>query len=776
MRTLKKVSDQLTEIAIKKKSSIYRGFRLVNLARDKSKQSLMIMVILIGSILTPFSTTLIVATVPTSYSIAVLNLANQTALTGLPSSAGVRIYLWNTTKTPHTLIASADVGTSEKVTFNGLPTFVWENSSWSISACLTWGGTDKGVLLLERTLIYDGTGKPYVYKPLATLLASGSPTSSLPWIKVDLNHNYALVQLSPFAFQVLDQAGYPATGASIQAFLNLTTHEVLNFGAKFVNGTFGSEFTGLMPGASANLKVGWAEFVLPAPRTTSGTTFKNITLLVRYKANGPVVGRLVITGFTDYSTFTYPITPYQLGVYSSSTSGKVYTAEPGNVEESLKIVSYNSLWSNIKWINIIFKDINGNDWLKKDAKIYFRWYENLTVAPYLGSTYDYGKAIVRIPSTLTARPYDEQFNFSLEVAVWRESEIVGRVDRVKPSSITSPYVVIITVPKNPTSLTLFLSKDKIVIGDRLVIIGQVNKYACTPEGCGIALVHVTLKYRPLGGDYIIIGDAVTNTTGYFFYMWNATPKVFGYYQLKASWPGDEDYAGSETIMNFTIIRLPSSISVLVNPQVSVFGQTININGSIVPVRVGVSVELIYYGPNGSVVSEKCITLESGSFSSTFTPDKAGEWKVKARWNGDENYEGAESNFMSFTVNKASTILTITVSEDTLEHGQSLVVSGSISPPMSSLPILLIYTRPDGSAIRNSVTTSTNGAFSETFTPDKDGQWSVKASWNGSENYLGATSSSINFNVKQPFPVTYIVLVLTIIAFIGAVFFIKRKKV
>ncbi|MGC9201895.1 MAG: hypothetical protein ACP5HX_04465, partial [Thermoproteota archaeon] len=396
--------------------------------------------LLIASIFAIFPVVL-KAAVPTTFTLNVYNLANQTALTGLPSSAGVRVYLWNTTPATPVLITSADVDANGKVTFTGLPTYIWNTTDYAISANLTWNGVDKGVLLLEQTPIYThGTGSS-AYKPLATLLASGSPSASAPWVKVDSLHNNAIVQLSPFAFQVLDQAGYPATGASVQAFLNLTTHETLNFGAKFVNGTFGSEFTGLMPGAGANLKVGWVEFVLPAPRTTTGTTFKNITLLVRYKAkdpaNGPVVGRLLITGFIDFTTA--PVTnPYQ--------AGGAYDAEPGNVEVSnFKIVSYNNFKVNIKWITVEFQDILGNYWPTHKAEVYFKWYENPTGAyPYGGSTYDFGKAIVRIPGTLnesgsapTGSYNFAPFNFTLTGGVEWFFSLVGTVNQIKSKDIGS---------------------------------------------------------------------------------------------------------------------------------------------------------------------------------------------------------------------------------------------------------------------------------------------------------------------------------------------------
>ncbi|MGC9086995.1 MAG: hypothetical protein ACP5IT_12460, partial [Thermoproteota archaeon] len=406
------------------------------------------------------------AAVPTTYTITVNNLANQTALTGLPSSAGVRVYLWNVSSTPPEIITSADVGSDGSVTFTGLPTHVWNTTKYAISANLTWGGTDKGVLLLDKTtIIYDGTsgtGTP-TYKPLASLLSTFSTyTPSGTYRVKTATKDYAYVQLSPFAFQVLDQAGYPATGASVQALLNLTypdgTKEVLDFGAKFVNGSFGSEFNGGLPNPyelpTPNMKVGWVEFVFPAPRTIQGTTFKNITLLVRYKAkdpaNGPVVGRLQLCDFRSENGVYYSSVPVTPPSYDHSAPVKTpwyqegylpnFNAAPGDqAVNTLRIVSYNYLSVNIRWIDVRFLDIKNNFWPTRVAEIAFKWYENPSGAyQYPGSTYDYGKATVRIPSTLTAMTTSNNlaaFNFTLTYVVTWFFSPVGGGERVRPSLI-----------------------------------------------------------------------------------------------------------------------------------------------------------------------------------------------------------------------------------------------------------------------------------------------------------------------------------------------------
>ena len=177
-------------------------------------------------------------------------------------------------------------------------------------------------------------------------------------------------------------------------------------------------------------------------------------------------------------------------------------------------------------------------------------------------------------------------------------------------------------------------------------------------------------------------------------------------------------------------------------------------------------------PNGTSFTLETRTAVAGSYSLSFQPDRAGLWTVKASWEGNLNYEGAESNTLTFTVNKASVTIATSLSRDSLDQGQSLSISGSTSPPLSGILVLLAYQRSDGYLTR-SVTTSADGSFADDFTPDKDGRWTVTASWAGNADYLAATSSLASFTVRQSFPLLYIVLGMAVVG-VAVLLFVMRR--
>ena len=323
-----------------------------------------------------------------------------------------------------------------------------------------------------------------------------------------------------------------------------------------------------------------------------------------------------------------------------------------------------------------------------------------------------------------------------------------------------------TVTKLHTTMVISLSKDRISPGETLTISGSI-----APAISGLT---VKLEYRAQGTAYLVLMSVVTDDSGSFSYVWRDTPRQLGSYDLRASWTGDERHEGAEARASLTIAWIPSSMTVQVDPLVGVFGQTITINGSIVPIHANVYVELTFARPDGSTTTRSCRTSTDGTYRATFVPDRAGLWTVKAQWSGDADHGGAISSDLTFAVQKAPTVISITVSPGSVDEGSSVKISGSISPALTGALISITLTRPDGSTVLRS-STSSDGIFSDTYTPDSIGRWTVKASWLGNENYLECTSEQSNFTVSKPFPLALVVSVIAAVGVVGYLVLKARRK-
>ncbi len=127
-----------------------------------------------------------------------------------------------------------------------------------------------------------------------------------------------------------------------------------------------------------------------------------------------------------------------------------------------------------------------------------------------------------------------------------------------------------------------------------------------------------------------------------------------------------------------------------------------------------------------------------------------------------------------------TAINCSVNPASITLDNNVTVFGAISPIVSGVTVTLTYTKPDGSSLTRTVTSGDNGSYNDTYTPSIAGSWSVKASWSGNINFLGATSSSAAFTVTTPgaFSIEYVyaaVAIIVILVAVLAVYWYKKRK-
>jgi hypothetical protein len=113
--------------------------------------------------------------------------------------------------------------------------------------------------------------------------------------------------------------------------------------------------------------------------------------------------------------------------------------------------------------------------------------------------------------------------------------------------------------------------------------------------------------------------------------------------------------------------------------------------------------------------------------------------------------------------RVPTELSCSISKNTITQGDGIVVSGSINVSLSGKTVTLTYKKPDESTLNRTVTTGSDGSYSDSYTPDAAGSWSVTASWIGDSLHNGATSSTRSLTVNS---VTFILFTPFGIALMG----------
>jgi len=128
-----------------------------------------------------------------------------------------------------------------------------------------------------------------------------------------------------------------------------------------------------------------------------------------------------------------------------------------------------------------------------------------------------------------------------------------------------------------------------------------------------------------------------------------------------------------------------------------------------------------------------------------------------------------------------TSISCSVSASSLPLGNSVTVSGSISPAVPNATVTLTYTKPTADTITRTVVTGPDGQYTNAYTPDAAGSWTVYASWAGNDNYFAASSFNTPFTVNGSFTTNNIymyvavIVVVVVIVVALAVLLLRRNK-
>ena len=131
-------------------------------------------------------------------------------------------------------------------------------------------------------------------------------------------------------------------------------------------------------------------------------------------------------------------------------------------------------------------------------------------------------------------------------------------------------------------------------------------------------------------------------------------------------------------------------------------------------------------------------------------------------------------------NMAESSISISATPSSLKEGEALIAGGALSPAVAT-NVELVYTRPDGFEMVKHPATTSGGVFSDTFSPDTPGLWSVRARWPGDTNHYGCESRSESFSVEEK-PASFldflptVGLIIVIALVIAAVALLLRRRI
>jgi hypothetical protein len=99
-----------------------------------------------------------------------------------------------------------------------------------------------------------------------------------------------------------------------------------------------------------------------------------------------------------------------------------------------------------------------------------------------------------------------------------------------------------------------------------------------------------------------------------------------------------------------------------------------------------------------------------------------------------------------SVNKTMSSVQLSVSSGNVTLGDSIVVSGSLTPLVNGATISLNLTSPSGKMSYYKVVCGGDGRYSYNLKPDEKGVWLAQSTWQGNEAYSNSTSYVSQFKV------------------------------
>jgi hypothetical protein len=229
-----------------------------------------------------------------------------------------------------------------------------------------------------------------------------------------------------------------------------------------------------------------------------------------------------------------------------------------------------------------------------------------------------------------------------------------------------------SVPSLGSSIFISTSSNKLLLEENVVISGFI--YPAHPNS------KVTLTYTMPNGT-ILTRNVTTKALGEFEDI--VTLNIAGNWTVRASWSGDYDHEGAKSIeISFSVLKGKSSLSLLVSKDNIKEDEQIIISGSINPPLAKAEITLTFEMPTGLTFTKAVLTDSDGSFSYALIPKDVGIWKLHASWPGNDNYEGASSPALLFTVialKPTEFIFTnLTITPMQAEVGQTITISVKVT--------------------------------------------------------------------------------------------------
>ncbi|MFC1925255.1 transglutaminase domain-containing protein, partial [Chloroflexota bacterium] len=256
----------------------------------------------------------------------------------------------------------------------------------------------------------------------------------------------------------------------------------------------------------------------------------------------------------------------------------------------------------------------------------------------------------------------------------------------------------------------------------------------------------------------LIGTDTTDSVGYFSIPY--TLSELGDYTISASFSGNEYYLATEVTANamailWTTITLDINSESKVNDEVNIQGKLSDRSNNPLSERT-IMLEIIdnslFYHPIKTKITTT--TNQNGEYSLNHTFTESGDYDINAIYAGID-YVKPSSNWEAIRVYGPPT-LALNISEDA-EIDDTIDIQGNLHDEfynnLANMTIdIMLDDKTNPPTLLGQPTTDTNGNFSLPHTFTTEGDYTIKALFNGS-GYYPSTNTSSSIRISIPTSIT-----------------------
>jgi len=225
-----------------------------------------------------------------------------------------------------------------------------------------------------------------------------------------------------------------------------------------------------------------------------------------------------------------------------------------------------------------------------------------------------------------------------------------------------------------------------------------------------------------------------------------TPQKAGAWKVIAESHGSPCFEPSRYTAEFSVERTRVDLECCVSPSALAFGDRVQIAGSCSSAGGQILLQYAYAGGDWTDLDWVDCSPDRG-YECSWLPPHAGHYRFRAVRMGDERFQGSESQTVEAYVSKGASSISLTFDGAPVVYGSCVTISGEIWPPLATQVVLERFDSGGWNQV-TIVPSAPDGHYGYSMQVDFVGEASIRSSWRGNDDWLGASSEVLTIKSEQ----------------------------